>query len=151
MLTKFRILLLLCLLPGLYSCATNTSGSLSPVRELPDASHPFIATPRVGKADSITVIYNPVYCEKIGDACGFFRLNAFAHDFLNHQIYPEPKYYPKASLRDADCFAAKYGKPEEVTAAIEFLENRDRYSDVPVYGDPEARADLIRSCAANKS
>lgn len=39
------------------------------------------------------IIYNPIICQKIGAACGFFRAHEYGHVALGHQ-FMHPGAYP---------------------------------------------------------
>ncbi len=93
------------------------------------------------------VIYNPNTCRETGEACGFFRLHAFAHNHLNHLILATQIDYPLSLEKQADCWAAKYGKANEVLAAIQILLDKDRNPAWKIHGEPAERAELIQSCA----
>lgn len=128
-------------LPG---CANYTA---SPFYEIGDPNLKYIATARVGRGNSVAVLYNSTICEDIGDACGFFKNHANAHDMLNHQIFTNPKYYTQTIENEADCWAAKYGRTNETLAAVKLLEDVERRADLPITGDPDERAKLIKACA----
>ncbi|MCG8379647.1 MAG: hypothetical protein MI865_09265 [Proteobacteria bacterium] len=119
----------------------------SPFWELPDPYLPEIAMIRTDPNFKHVVIYNPDTCEKIGDACGFFRLHAFAHEQLRHTILGEPDDYPISQENAADCWAAKYGKPNDVYAAVELMLDSNRDPNLRIHGNPEERAALIERCA----
>lgn len=131
-------------LSALQGCASYVA---SPYKELGDPRLQYIATARVGRSESVTVVFNSKICADIGDACGFFKNHAFAHDMLNHQIFTNPKYYTQTAESEADCWAGKYGKPVETLAAVELLEDVERRAELPITGDPDERAKLIKACA----
>jgi hypothetical protein len=120
---------------------------VSPAWEIADPQFKHIAEVRPDPDFSFMVIYNPDYCKKIGEGCGFFRLHAYAHYKLNHNLFPEPKYYSNFDQNQADCYAAKNGNPIEVTAAARFLADASLHNGVPIHGDPAERATLIEKCA----
>lgn len=115
-------------------------------REIPDPNLPHIAMIRADRGDSSLVIYNPELCRKIGDACGFFRSQAYAHSALNHEILP-PASYPDSLEAEADCYAARNAGGDEVLAAVQLLSDENRSPDIPITGDPGQRAQRIRDCA----
>lgn len=94
-----------------------------------------------------TVIYNSRFCETDPYACGFFRAHAHAHSALVHPILP-PKGYPASQIAAADCWAARNSKPEEVVAAVKYLENENREPALTIVGNAAERAKYIRECAA---
>jgi len=110
----------------------------------PDLAHPAMIRddPRHGTA----VIYNSRLCEADPAACGFFRAHAHAHSMLNHPILP-PKGYPASQIAGADCWATRNSSPEEIAAAIRYLEDGVRDPDLTITGDPEQRVQNIRECA----
>ncbi len=120
---------------------------VSPIWELPDPTLPHIAINRVDPQWGTAVVYNPEYCEKLGEACGFFRLQAFAHERLSHVLMPEPDDYSFLQEKRADCYAAQYGRANETAAAVAFLLDESQHEGIPINGDPTARAENIRNCA----
>ncbi|MCG8323977.1 MAG: hypothetical protein MI673_00550 [Thiotrichales bacterium] len=114
--------------------------------EIPDPDLKYIAMIRADPNWGSAVIYNPVYCEEVGVACGFFRDQAYAHAHMNHVLLP-PSAYARADEMRADCWAAKNGKPEEVLAAARLMREYDGTSDWKIYGDPAQRSEHIRLCA----
>lgn len=116
------------------------------VWEIPDSKLPYIAKIRADPRWGSAVIYNPVMCEEIGAACGFFRSHAFAHAHRNHLLLP-PDAYPPTLEAEADCWAAKNGKANEVYAAVQLLLDENRNPDLNITGDPVQRAENIRTCA----
>ncbi len=113
--------------------------------EIRDSGLPYIAKIRADRVASAVVIYNPVICGEIGDACGFFREHAHAHDILNHPLY-DPEDYTPTQEDKADCYAARTSRPDEVIAAVKLMES-EAASNYPITGDPKRRASLIRECA----
>jgi hypothetical protein len=131
---------------GLLLTLVSTSLFARAFWEIRDPNLPYIAKIRAGRGDSYTVIYNSKICEQIGeDACMFFREHADAHETLNHPLY-DPEYYTQTQEDQADCYAARVSKPEEVRAAVELMES-DEAANYPITGDPKQRAKLIRDCA----
>ncbi len=141
---KLNYFILLLLLVFTTGC-NNTI--VSPIWELPDPTLTDIAINRVDPNWGTVVVYNPDYCEKLGEACGFFRLHAFAHERLNHVLQPEPEYYTVRQENRADCYAAQNGRANETAAAVEFLLDESRHEGIPISGDPETRAENIKKCA----
>lgn len=135
---------------GIFLCTSCNKTTISPFWEIPDPYFDEIAMIRADPNFGTAVIYNPETCKKIGDACGFFRLHAFSHEHLRHGLLGEPDDYPISSENAADCFAAQYGKPNEVYAAYKLFLNKNRDPDLRIHGDPEHRAELIKSCAIQK-
>ena len=127
--------------------ACNNYTTISPGWELRDPDLKEIAMIRADPHWGAVVIYNPKTCNEMGEACGFFRLQAYAHKHLNHNLLAEPKLYPNLQLTQADCWAAQYGKSEETRAAIALLENDERDPNWKIHGNPEKRAKNIRNCA----
>lgn len=115
-------------------------------REIATPDLPYIAKIRADRANSTVVVYNSEICRKIGDACGFFRTQAFAHEQLNHQPLA-PDYYPDSMVHAADCWAARMGDRHEVAAAVQLLSDEERYRGLPITGDPGTRAERIKACA----
>ena len=150
----FQLLMKIILLSGLLLSASCSSVDwqgfinvpTTPYWEIQDSRLPEIAMIRMIRTGANVVIYNPVICQQIGDACGFFRLHAFAHDRLIHQILP-CEAYPLLSEDQADCWAAKYGKPHEIYAAVQLISDEDRDKNLKIHGNPAHRAEHIRACA----
>ena len=129
-------------------CLSCRGGVITPSLEIPDPNLPEIAMIRTFRDTKTAVIYNPETCKEIGEACGFFRLHAFAHSHLNHLILAHPSDYPASLEAQADCWAAKYGKANEVSAAVQLFLDEDRNPAWKIHGDLLKRAEKIRACAA---
>lgn len=135
------------ILPGLL-----LTGMMVPVTagaqfwEIPDPALPHIAMVRADPQWGHAVIYNPDLCQQIGAACAFFRAHEYAHGALNDPLLP-PGYYPPSMETRADCWAAKYIKTQEASAALSFFLEIDKYPGIPVSGDPAQRAQTISECA----
>lgn len=139
-----KILVVAVVFTSLPGCANYIA---SPVNVLGDPRLEYIATARVGRAENVVVLFNSKICEDIGDACAFFKNHAFAHDMLNHQIFTNPKFYTQMAENEADCWAGKYSRPNEILAAVKLLEDVEKRADLPITGDPDERAKLIKACA----
>ncbi|MDZ7737313.1 MAG: hypothetical protein U5P41_15455 [Gammaproteobacteria bacterium] len=107
----------------------------------------YIAMIRTNRANSSEVVYNSEICKEIGEACGFFRSQAYAHLPLNHRPFLPPDHYAASHERAADCWAARNAGSREVAAAVQLLSDRERYQGLPITGDPAARAERIKACA----
>ncbi len=142
-----RISMKIILLSGLLLSASCSNVPTTPYWEIQDSRLPEIAMIRMIRTGANVVIYNPVICQQIGDACGFFRLHVFAHDRLIHTILPKPADYPASQEYQADCWAAKYGKPHEIYAAVQLISDEDRDKNLKIHGNPAQRAEQIRVCA----
>lgn len=136
--------LIFSILSGSSACTTNY---IQPIRVLADPNHSEIASIRRDIYESYLVIYNPDTCKEIGDACRFFISHAYAHYRLSHSLL-RPKYYPTLSENQADCYVAKYAKPEVLEAVIELLEDENRDPDLKIHGNALLRAENIRNCAS---
>ncbi|MCZ6805257.1 MAG: hypothetical protein O7D86_15370 [Proteobacteria bacterium] len=135
------------LLPGLL---LSTSCSVTRTRgfwEIPDSNLPQIAKVRLGGEWGYTVIYNPVICKQIGAACGFFRTHEYAHYWLDHPLAFSPTSYPASYEAEVDCWTARYGNPNEVFAAYQLFLEDGSNPNWSSYGDPNERAERIRTCA----
>ncbi len=141
------ILIKIALFSGFLLCMSCSEVTITPYWEIPDPSLPEIAMIRTVRDQTNVVIYNPDTCKEIGDACGFFRLHAYAHDILEHTLLASPAAYPASMETQADCYAAKYGKPQEIHAAVQLFLDPDRNPDWKIYGDPVQRAERVRTCA----
>lgn len=128
-------------------CISCSHYTVSPYWEIADPYLDEIAMMRPDPNWGTAVIYNPVTCEKIGAACMFFRLHAYAHEQLRHGLLGEPDDYPASQEAAADCWAAKYGKPGDVYAAFVLLTDKQRDPTLRIHGDPEQRAAWIKHCA----
>ena len=111
-----------------------------------DTRLPYIAKIRENPNETTIVIYNPDTCKEIGAACGFFIEHAGAHAHLNHILLP-PEAYPSTLEAEADCWAAKNGRPKEVYAAVQLFLDDNRNPNLNITGDPAQRAEKIRACA----
>lgn len=114
--------------------------------EIPDPNFKYIAMVRRDPTWGYAVVYNPQLCEQIGNACAFFRAHEYAHWF-HHDLYLHPDEYPGVEEDRADCWAAKYIKPEEAEATARLLLDNEAIRELPIFGDPVHRAELIRQCA----
>ena len=138
-----KIIMLFIMLNGLYGCVhTNI-----PARIMADPNQPEIASARKHTNDTYIVIYNPDYCEKAGDACDFFIGHANAHYMLNHTLFLNPKFYTVLAENQADCYAAKYAKPNAIKAAVDLMLDENRDPDLKINSDPILRAKNITECA----
>ena len=134
------------LIINLAICA-SCNVTIAPTSEIPDIYLKEIAMIRADPHWGAAVIYNPDTCKEIGEACGFFRLHAFAHNHLNHTLLAKPSSYPVSLETQADCWAAKYGKSNEVYAATQLLLDKNRNPAWIIHGDAQQRAKNIRICA----
>lgn len=114
--------------------------------EINDPALPYIAKARRQFKDSVAVILNPVLCQKVGNACNFFIQHEYAHAFYNDIILP-PESYPASLERRADCYAVQNITADEVTAAYKLFTDKEQLKDLPITGDPEQRAAIIKQCA----
>jgi hypothetical protein len=92
------------------------------------------------------IIYNPIICQQIGAACGFFRAHEYGHVALNHQFL-HPGAYPAIREAQADQWAAINGIPQEILAAYYLFLNGGSSSNYQVYGHPQQRATRLRQYA----
>ncbi len=128
-------------------CTACNYAAISPPWEIPDPHLQEIAMIRADPHWGTVVIYNPNTCKEIGNSCGFFRLHAFAHNHLNHTLLASPDAYPVSLENQADCWAAKYGKPIEVKAVVTLFLDKNRNPTWKIHGDLLKRAENIRACA----
>src|SRR3972149_2719535 len=91
---------------------------------------------------------NPVLCEQIGEACGFSRAHEYSHGFRD-DIILRPDEYPQSLEDRGDCWAAKYVDSHEVEAVINLLSDSEAIKDLPIFGDPAHRIEVIKKCAAD--
>ncbi len=145
--TMKKISMKTVLIVSILLCLSCNVGVITPTAEIADPSLPEIAMMRADPHWGTVVIYNPDICEEIGEACGFFRLHAFAHAHLNHTLLASPQNYPTSIEAEADCWAAKYGKINEVSAVVKLFLDKDRNPSWKIHGDPIKRAEKIRACA----
>ncbi|MDZ7737058.1 MAG: hypothetical protein U5P41_13915 [Gammaproteobacteria bacterium] len=138
-----RMIFILAVLNILAACAATATRHFWEI-PTPDLDYPAMIRddPRHGTA----VVYNSLFCEQDAAACGFFRAHAHAHSALVHPILP-PTGYPASQIAAADCWAARNSSPEEVVAAVEYLENENREPALAIVGDASERAKNIRACA----
>jgi len=119
----------------------------APIWEVQDSTLPEIAMARRIRTGRSVVIYNPDTCREMGAACGFFRLHAFAHGCLNHTILASPEDFPASLESEADCWAARNGKPDEVYAAVQLFLEEGSSDKWKIHGDLQHRAKTVRDCA----
>ena len=141
---QISLLLLFFLTTILRDCAPATRH----FREIPDQNLNYISLYRAHADYGYSVVYNPDYCQQIGEACEFFLSHAYAHEVYYDTPLP-PNVYPKLLEDRADCWAARYVKPESVLAAYNVLTNGS--GNVPITGDPTSRAENIKACAIKYS
>ena len=142
-----KIILVTCLFFSV-SCATGkTALVISPLWEIPDPDLKEIAMIRADPNWGTVVIYNPNTCNEIGEACMFFRRHAYAHEHLKHGLLGEPDDYPPSNEASADCWAARYGKPEEIQSVYALFLDANRNPDLRIHGVPVQRAERIKNCA----
>lgn len=92
------------------------------------------------------IIYNPILCQQIGAACGFFRAHEYGHIKLNHKFL-HPGTNPAIREAQADQWAATYGIPQEILAAYYLFLNGGSSSNSQVYGTSQERAARLRQYA----
>lgn len=92
------------------------------------------------------IIYNPIICQQIGAACGFFRAHEYGHVALGHQ-FMHPGAYPAQREAQADEWAAANAHPQEILAAYYLFLNGGSSSNWQVYGHPQQRAARLRQFA----
>ncbi len=131
----------------LFTAISGCEHTNKPIWMTADPNLPEIAAIRKHSHDSYIVIYNPDYCERLGEACNFFIGHANAHYMLNHTLFLRPKFYTVLAENQADCYAAKYAKPNAVKAAVELMLDENRDPDLKINGDPILRAKNITECA----
>lgn len=139
-----KILLIIGFLQSVVSCSHQI---LSPTSEIADPHLKEITMIRADPHWGAVVIYNPITCKEIGAACGFLKLHVFAHKHLNHTLLADPAAYPVSVIKRADCWAAKYGKTNEIEAVISLFEDGNQKPNWRLHGDLQQRAENIRSCA----
>ena len=116
------------------------------VPEIPDPTLGDIAMVRPDPRYGAVIVYNPIICQQIGLACGFFRAHEYGHVVLGHQ-YMHPAYYPAAREASADCWAARNATPQEIQAAVQLFLAGGSSPNWQVYGNPYQRAHRVRQCA----
>jgi len=114
------------------------------VPEIPDPQLNDIAMVQ-NTPQGVVIIYNPILCQEIGAACGFFRAHEYGHIELNHGF--TPGLYPAIMEAQADYWAATNGIPEEILAAYYLFLFGGSSSYYQVYGTPQQRAARLRQFA----
>ncbi|WP_223827921.1 hypothetical protein [Vreelandella titanicae] len=94
------------------------------------------------------IIYNPIICQQIGAACGFFRAHEHGHITLGHQ-FMHPGAYPAQREAQADEWAAANAHPHEILAAYNLFKNGWSSIKWWIYGHPVHRAARLRQYAIN--
>ncbi len=115
------------------------------VPEIANSNLPDIAMVQPHPQYGAVIIYNPIICQQMGPACGFFRTHEYGHIVHNHQ-FMYPAVYPAAKEAQTDCWAASNGNPYEVLAAFQLFLAGGSSRNWQVYGNPQQRAARIRSC-----
>lgn len=112
----------------------------TPTPEIPNANFGDIAAvfPNPNSPTGAVIVYNPIICQQIGMACGFFRVHEHGHVALGHQF--QSGIHPTIRERDADRFAAKYAHPQEIFVAWQLFINGGSSSNWHTYGTPQQRA-----------
>lgn len=116
------------------------------VPEIPNPQLNDIAMVQPHPVYGAVIFYNPIICQQIGPACGFFRAHEYGHVVHHHQLMP-PGAYAAAREAEADCWAASNGIPQEILAAYYLFMNGGSSPDFQVYGSPQQRANRVRQCA----
>lgn len=123
-----------------------TSNSSIAVPEIPNPNLNDIAMVQYHHQHGAVIIYNPIICQQIGLACGFFRAHEYGHVSMGHQLM-HPGVYPAQREAQADAWAAANATPQEVLAAYHLFLNGGSSSNWTVYGNPQQRAQRLRSFA----
>ncbi len=116
------------------------------IPEIPNPNLPDIAVVRPDQQYGAVIIYNPIFCQQIGLACGFFRAHEYGHVFLKHQ-FMNPWAYSAVREAQADCWAAQNGVPAEIFAAVQLFLQGGSSPNWQIYGNPHQRAQRVRQCA----
>jgi len=134
------------ILLALLACIFINVETFAEVQEIADPELQDIAVVKPNSEYGTVIVYNPIICQKIGPACGFFKAHEHGHVALNHQ-YQHPSYYPAQREAQADCWAATNGIPEEIFAAYQLFMADGSSSNYQVYGNPQQRAQRVKHCA----
>jgi len=122
--------------------------SFSQVIEVPDPNLNDIAMVMKHPQYEAVIIYNPIKCQQIGHACGFFRTHEYGHVVLGHQfVDPGTPYRPQLEAQ-ADEWAAANAHPQEILAAYYLFMNGSS-GNWQIYGHPMQRAARLRQYAIN--
>ncbi len=124
------------------------SASAQQVPEIPDPQLNDIAMVQPHPQYDAVIIYNPIICQQIGAACGFFRAHEYGHVVLGHQ-FMHPGAYPAQREAQADHWAAANGNPQEILAAYYLFLNGGSSPNWQIYGHPQQRAARVRQFAIN--
>lgn len=84
------------------------------------------------------IVYNPIICQQIGQACAFFRVHEHGH--VAHGDQFQPGIHPMVREREADRFAASYAAPNAIFSAWQLFMNGGSSSNWHTYGSPYQRA-----------
>ena len=123
-----------------------TSASAIAVPEIPDPSLNDIAMVKSDPIYGAVIIYNPIFCNQMGAACGFFRAHEIGHVVLGHHLLP-PYAYNSQVESQADCWASMNGIPNEILAAYIRFVNGATSPNWTIYGNPQQRAARVKYCA----
>jgi len=130
----------------LLSISFGSVNAIAQIPEIPDPQLPDIAIVQPHPVYGAQIIYNPITCQQIGMACGFFRIHEYGHVVHNHQLI-HPAAYSAYKEAQADCWAAANASPYEVLAAVQLFHAGGSSSNWAVYGHPQQRAARVRDCA----
>ncbi len=121
-------------------CLTFMAKAQTPTPEIPNPQFGDIAAvfPNPQTPTGAVIIYNPILCQQIGQACEFFRVHEHGHVSLGHQF--QPGIHPMARERDADQFAAANAHPYAVFAAWQLFMAGGSSANWHTYGTPYQRA-----------
>lgn len=119
---------------------------MAQVPEIPDPNLPDVAMVVSSPTYGTVILYNPVFCQQMGLACGFVRAHEYAHIALGHSLML-PSAFPNNREAEADCWAAQNSHPDEIFAAVQLFRNGLSSSNWQLYGSPSQRAERIRRCA----
>ena len=138
-----HFLTLSLLISGFFATARESHGQ---VPEIPAVQLQDIAMVQAHPQYGAVIYYNPIICQQMGMACGFFRAHEYGHISLNHQFL-HPAAYPAQREAEADCWAASNGNPHEIFAAYQLFMAGGSSPNWVVYGHPLQRAQRLRTCA----
>lgn len=120
--------------------------SQAQVPEIANPNLPDIAMVQPHPQYGAVIIYNPVICQQIGYACGFFRAHEYGHVALNHQ-FMHPASYPAQREAQADRWAAFNASPQEILSAYQLFMSGGSSSNWQIYGSPIYRANRLKQFA----
>jgi hypothetical protein len=126
--------------PPQISETLTTTDQLPDATEIPEPGLPDIATVRFIPGQDPVILYNPVLCQRAGQAlCEFYRYHEYGHIALRHNERDDLSVQEKE--HQADRWAAMHAPLPSVIAAYQFFSRGG--GGTPFHGEGQGRADRM--------